>query len=174
MKFDMGDFVVNLRKSMGKTQEEFAFDLGVSRAAVNRWENRREPPAEQHLMVMARWARMAPEALLWRKRLARMESEGWDVGALFNDPEILAHYGVTLGIGGKMFRDGGDATVTPEAKKVAAMAIRGDWKELAEYGLSRLANPPNPSGPASRESNNIREVPSRESSRPHRAGRGKN
>lgn len=48
-----------LRQKLGLTQEEFAKQLGVSFATLNRWENRHTTPSQ---MAIVQLERMAEEA----------------------------------------------------------------------------------------------------------------
>ncbi len=41
-----------LRKGLGRTQEEFAHDVGVTFATVNRWENGKSKPSRLALKVL--------------------------------------------------------------------------------------------------------------------------
>ena len=42
-----------LRKQLGFTQEEFAHEVGVTFATVNRWENRKSKPSRLALKILA-------------------------------------------------------------------------------------------------------------------------
>ena len=42
----MSEFVRQLRRQLGMTQEEFAHALGITVGTVNRWENRRFRPSK--------------------------------------------------------------------------------------------------------------------------------
>lgn len=42
---DIADLIVEIRKHLGLTQEQFAAHLGVTFPTVNRWENKRSKPS---------------------------------------------------------------------------------------------------------------------------------
>ena len=42
-----------LRKQLGLTQEEFAHEIGVTFATVNRWENKKSKPSRMALKILA-------------------------------------------------------------------------------------------------------------------------
>ena len=42
-----------LRKHLNLTQEEFAHEIGVTFATVNRWENRKSKPSRLALKILA-------------------------------------------------------------------------------------------------------------------------
>ncbi len=44
--------IKKLRKSFGMTQEDFAHELGVTFATVNRWENQKAIPSRLALKVL--------------------------------------------------------------------------------------------------------------------------
>ena len=46
------DEIKTLRESFGMTQEDFAHELGVTFATVNRWENRKAVPSRLALKML--------------------------------------------------------------------------------------------------------------------------
>ena len=46
MAEQMGEFVRQLRRRLGMTQEEFAHAIGITVGTVNRWENHRFHPSK--------------------------------------------------------------------------------------------------------------------------------
>jgi DNA-binding transcriptional regulator YiaG len=48
-----GGEIKALRKQLGMTQEEFAHDIGVTFATVNRWENGKSKPSRLALKMLS-------------------------------------------------------------------------------------------------------------------------
>ena len=48
-----GAEIRTLRKQLGLTQEEFAHEIGVTFATVNRWENKKSEPSRLALKMLA-------------------------------------------------------------------------------------------------------------------------
>ncbi len=48
-----GTKIKTLRKTLGLTQEEFAHEIGVTFATVNRWENSKSEPSRLALRMLA-------------------------------------------------------------------------------------------------------------------------
>jgi DNA-binding transcriptional regulator YiaG len=60
-----------LRKQLGLTQEEFAHEIGVTFATVNRWENHKSKPSRLALRVLAETQEsVAPPKRATRKKKA--------------------------------------------------------------------------------------------------------
>lgn len=156
--YDFGALIKATRESKNQTQEEFAGGLGVSRHSVVRWENNHEVPADEHLYTLERMAKLPAQYLVRRKQLAKMKREGWDLAGMFNDPDLLADFGVTLGLTGKAFVDG--PAVTPEARRAAALAQKRDWKGLMQFALDHI-DPTTPEGPANPPNGKVRGSASR-------------
>ena len=49
---DIGDKIRTLRKASGKSQEDLALDLGVSRQTINKWENNYVQPNTDNIMML--------------------------------------------------------------------------------------------------------------------------
>jgi putative transcriptional regulator len=60
------DLVRELRFRLGLTQEQFAAELGVTFASINRWENRKVKPSPMALKLL-------------RQRLEQMGDRGTDL-----------------------------------------------------------------------------------------------
>lgn len=57
MAENMADFIRDLRRRLGMTQEEFAHALGITVGTVNRWENGRFRPSKLARATLAEFAR---------------------------------------------------------------------------------------------------------------------
>ena len=57
MAENMGEFIRDLRRRQGMTQEEFAHALGITVGTVNRWENGRFRPSKLARATIAEFAR---------------------------------------------------------------------------------------------------------------------
>lgn len=62
---DAATRIGKLRLDLGKTQEEFAAQLGVSRIAVMNWEKGRPEPAAQNYIQLAKLAKGFPASAMW-------------------------------------------------------------------------------------------------------------
>lgn len=57
MEDNMSNFVRQLRRQLGMTQEEFAHALGITVGTVNRWENGRFRPSKLARATITEFAR---------------------------------------------------------------------------------------------------------------------
>lgn len=48
----IGEKIKSLRKAKGKSQEDLALDLGVSRQTINKWETNKVQPNTDNLMIL--------------------------------------------------------------------------------------------------------------------------
>lgn len=49
---DIGEKIKTLRKSKSKSQEALAFDIGVSRQTINKWETNKAQPNTENLLLL--------------------------------------------------------------------------------------------------------------------------
>lgn len=49
---DIGEKIKTLRKSKNKSQETLAFDIGVSRQTINKWETNKAQPNTENLLLL--------------------------------------------------------------------------------------------------------------------------
>jgi transcriptional regulator with XRE-family HTH domain len=59
-----GEKIQKLRKEAGLSQEEFSYQLGVSRQAVSKWENGTSDPSTSNLCALAKLYGIPVEELL--------------------------------------------------------------------------------------------------------------
>lgn len=93
----MRDFVIEIRKSMGISQEELAGLLGTSFATVNRWENGRAIPnkmAQMKLYELCRQNEIDLEAMISKKIKKAAED------ASLKTDRIILYHGSKSGIKG--------------------------------------------------------------------------
>jgi transcriptional regulator with XRE-family HTH domain len=57
-------FVSKALKRSGLTQDKFAMELGIQRAAVNNWLNGRNYPADEHIRKMAEMTGDDPDEMI--------------------------------------------------------------------------------------------------------------
>ncbi len=57
MENNMSEFIRQLRRQIGMTQEEFAHALGITVGTVNRWENGRFKPSKLARATILEFAR---------------------------------------------------------------------------------------------------------------------
>lgn len=71
--FKFGNFIYDLRKRNGISQNELAELLGVTNKAVSKWENGKAKPKTEILQKMASYFKIPVEELLMMKGEKRME-----------------------------------------------------------------------------------------------------
>lgn len=67
--YNFGNFVCELREQKGLTQADIASELGVTAAAVSKWENGSSKPRVEVLFRLAEILGVRPEELMAGKRL---------------------------------------------------------------------------------------------------------
>ena len=61
---NIGNKIAELRKAKGMTQEQLGRQLGVSAAAVSKWETGASDPSTANLIALAKLYGISPEELL--------------------------------------------------------------------------------------------------------------
>lgn len=74
--YNFGNFVCGLREEKGLTQADIASELGVTPAAVSKWENGSSKPRVEVLFRLAEILGVRPEELMAGKRLGETLDEG--------------------------------------------------------------------------------------------------
>lgn len=77
MKINTGDQIYALRKGRGMTQEQLAAEIGVSAAAVSKWESRGNIPDVDTLCLLADYFEVTVDVLLGRESAG---GETWERG----------------------------------------------------------------------------------------------
>jgi putative transcriptional regulator len=72
---DMSEFIRDLRRQLGMTQEEFAHALGITVGTVNRWENARFRPSKLARATILDFARRHGVAVQAEREAALPDEE---------------------------------------------------------------------------------------------------